>query len=701
MKIANKIRFSFFATALIIASIVMPIVYFVVKSDLKDAIYAHLVTTAHSRGQHIETYLAEHKEQTLIMADSFIIEDLLSALIKDSPDLARIMKKAQSELEEYRIGQRIFYEVFIINRDGRIVLSTNKDNIGLDRSTNAYFLGGKRGPYIKDAYHSKTTKKNSIVISAPVMDDKTGEILGVTAVKIQLDDLNEITAERTGLGETGGIYMINKYGYMITESRFIEDTFLKLKVDTENAKNCLWPKDKEGHTHGLGDITISPDYRGVSVLGAHYFIEEMGWGILVEIDEKEALAPLIKLRFIFIATFFLAPIMAWLIGIFISRLLTKSIRKLQEGTKIIGKGNLDYKVGTDSKDEIGQLSRAFDGMTEDLKKSTTSISNLQKEITRREKVENELESTNQQLKAGEQQLRAANQQLRATGKQIHAEITERKKVEEKLNQSLIEATKSREILTNMLDDNNQIREQLENKLEELKQAQKMLVQSEKLASLGNLVSDMAHEVNNPLMVISGRAQLSLMEKIANKDIEENLKIITDQCERAKEIIQSLLVFSRPSKGENKDVNINETLDFVVKLVEHQYSLQDIKFSRNFHKDLPFIVGDEKQLHEVFINVIKNSAEAISGGGSITVATGIKGKYVTIEVSDTGEGISEDVLDKIFDPFFTTKEKGTGLGLSVCYGIIQSHNGSMRYESKPGEGTNVHIEIPLKEENRDA
>jgi len=262
---------------------------------------------------------------------------------------------------------------------------------------------------------------------------------------------------------------------------------------------------------------------------------------------------------------------------------------------------------------------------------------------------------------------------------------------------LDESLKSREIMVSMLDDNNLIREKLEPNLKELKTAQSMLVQSEKLASIGKLVSDMAHEVNNPLMVISGRAQLSLMDEIKDKELEDNFKIIIDQCERAKEIIQRLLVFSKPSKGEIKDMDVNAALDFVVKLVEHQYSLQDIKFVRDLSNKLSLVSADDKQIHEVFMNIVKNAAEAMVDGGTITISTKTEAGFVKICFKDTGEGINEESLKSIFDPFFTTKEKGTGLGLSVCYGIIQAHNGELKYESEVGKGTIAIVSLPIKKE----
>ncbi len=226
---------------------------------------------------------------------------------------------------------------------------------------------------------------------------------------------------------------------------------------------------------------------------------------------------------------------------------------------------------------------------------------------------------------------------------------------------------------------------------------KELEKSQRLAQLGKLVADMAHEVNNPLMVISGRAQLSLMEDIQNEEIKNNLNIIIKECQRAKDIIQRLLKFSRPSKGEFRDININDSLKEVISLIEHQFSLVNINIVKNFDENIGLIKGDDKQLQEVFMNLFNNARDAMPHGGSIEVRTVSSSGEVRIEIRDAGAGMDKKTLAKVFDPFFTTKEKGTGLGLAVCYSIIKNHKGNMWFESVLGKGTTAIITLPTKGE----
>ncbi|MBU1045094.1 MAG: PAS domain S-box protein [Candidatus Omnitrophica bacterium] len=223
---------------------------------------------------------------------------------------------------------------------------------------------------------------------------------------------------------------------------------------------------------------------------------------------------------------------------------------------------------------------------------------------------------------------------------------------------------------------------------------------QRLAQLGTLVSHMAHEVNNPLMVISGRAQLSLMEDIENEEVKANLDIVMKECQRAKEIIQRLLRFSRPSRGELRPTDVNASLKELVDLIEHQFGLNNVHITKDYAPDLPLLLVDEKQIHEVFMNLLTNAQDAIGTEGTLSIKTEKEGKFIKITFTDSGEGISNEVMDKIFEPFFTTKQKGTGLGLSICYSIIKAHNGDLRFTSVLGQGTTAVVLVPYLEEDVD-
>ncbi|MFA5373459.1 MAG: PAS domain S-box protein [Candidatus Omnitrophota bacterium] len=222
---------------------------------------------------------------------------------------------------------------------------------------------------------------------------------------------------------------------------------------------------------------------------------------------------------------------------------------------------------------------------------------------------------------------------------------------------------------------------------------KKIEESLRLAQLGELVSVMAHEINNPVMIISGNTQLLMMNEGINEEDKNNLKVIFEQCQRAKSIIQSLLSFSRPSKGVRKDVEMNSSIEGLLNLVEHQYTLDNIRFRRVYSNALPMVRVDEHQFHEVFMNLLSNAKEALKHGGEIEITTAVEGDFIRIDFKDSGPGMSQDVMRKMFEPFFTTKEKGTGLGLAICYGIVKAHDGVLKCQSSPGKGATFTILLP--------
>jgi two-component system sensor kinase FixL len=420
MKIASKISFAFLITALLLTGLCAPAYYIIAKRCLEERIYAHLETTTQSRAHHIELYLKEHEEKVGIMADSDEVENALKAFKnKESYSTEELKKESSLELQKVVGIGRDFCEIFVLNADGKIVTSTEEKNIGLDRSADACFLVGRERPYIKDAYLSTTTNRRSIAVSAPVLDDETGECLGVLVARLDLTGLDQIACDRTGLGKTGEIYIINKDGYMITPSRFKEDTFLKLKVDTENARAAIEDcKTFGGNPHQHVPFTYA-DYRGVKVLGIHSHIPRMKWGLIAEINAKDAFAPLARIKIVFFIVMILAPLGAWLIGIFFSGIISKPIRKLQAGAEIIGGGNLDYKVAMDTKDEIGRLSRAFDKMCADLKESHANLKDSHKQLEKKVQERTvELSSTNKKLQEEIEQRSLAHAKSRQHIKQL-------------------------------------------------------------------------------------------------------------------------------------------------------------------------------------------------------------------------------------------------------------------------------------------
>ncbi|MFI5323668.1 MAG: response regulator, partial [Thermodesulfobacteriota bacterium] len=237
-------------------------------------------------------------------------------------------------------------------------------------------------------------------------------------------------------------------------------------------------------------------------------------------------------------------------------------------------------------------------------------------------------------------------------------------------------------------------------LEEIKSAQEKLVQSEKLASLGQLVSSIAHEINNPLTPIIGYSQRLLMQPELNENQKKLLEIINSSAQRVAEIIEKLLSFSRKATPRRTYEDINSLVEQSLEFMGYQLKHENIEVMQDLDRGIPKTMVDSVQIQQVFTNIIINAEQAIignGGGGRLRVGTRLNSDgAIEISFKDDGPGIAKDLWGKVFDPFFTTKEpgKGIGLGLAVAYGIIREHGGEIRTVSREGDGATFIIELPV-------
>lgn len=236
---------------------------------------------------------------------------------------------------------------------------------------------------------------------------------------------------------------------------------------------------------------------------------------------------------------------------------------------------------------------------------------------------------------------------------------------------------------------------------ERKNLEQQLLQSAKLAAVGELISGVTHEVNNPLAVVLGYSEMLMEEYEQNEELSKVIKIIHSESERARKVIHNLLSFARQHKPEKEVVNISEVIDNTISLTEYDLRKQKIEVEKNYDSSLPSILADPNQLQQVFLNLIINAQHAISehkdsGNIKITTSKTDDSKNIQICIEDNGPGIPQKIREKIFDPFFTTKPvgKGTGLGLSVSFGIIERHSGRINVESDEVNGTKFQILLPI-------
>jgi len=284
----------------------------------------------------------------------------------------------------------------------------------------------------------------------------------------------------------------------------------------------------------------------------------------------------------------------------------------------------------------------------------------------------------------------------------HLETLEKMNEELKLAQSeLLQSKKELEEYSARLE------QKVEERTKQLKETQARLVQSAKMATIGQLGAAVAHELNNPISGILGYAQF-ILQKLSkpeftakeSKACKQNIEYIQEEANHCKKIIGSLLSFSRKPLVARESMDIKQLIENTFSLIKKELKLQNIKYITQYEHDLPNISGNANEMQQAFINIIINAQQAMPKGGTlnIRVRTRMKDrkKHLEINFKDTGCGIPKEHLEKVFEPFFTTKEdwKSVGIGLSIAYQIIKDHNGTIAVESAVGKGTTFTIALPV-------
>lgn len=371
-------------------------------------------------------------------------------------------------------------------------------------------------------------------------------------------------------------------------------------------------------------------------------------------------------------------------AIVIVRLITVPLGRMEEAAIAVSEGDLWVNVKYRSKDELGMLAQTFNDMITSLRE------------------------TNEKMEEKSEKLRLQWEVLRET----HDELQEKSKLLEQQR----EQTEQKNI-------------DLENTLKKLKEAQNQLVQSEKMASVGQLTAGIAHEINNPINFVSSNVAplkrdiadilnvLNHYEEVAKnsgngfekieklkkeldfefvlQEISSLLKGIEEGARRTTEIVRGLRNFSRLDEDEQKLADIHQGIESALLVLKNELKNR-VQIETDFAK-IPQILCYPGKLNQVFLNILQNANQAIETKGKIKITTTMDKEWVYVSIIDNGRGMSAEIVERIFEPFYTTKDigKGTGLGLSISFGIIKEHDGDIEVKSKTGEGSEFIIKIPYK------
>ena len=709
MKIKEKILLSFLIPFILISTLSTFGYYYFGGQILKEKIYENLYNISENKKDFIDTFLLNQK---IILKTLSEREEISEFLKKEERDVLYEESFAKL-LSQFKESSTDYFEIFLLNKKGTIVVSSEEENVGLDRSLDEYFINAQQELFIKDPYLSKITGEKVFAFANPIINQENNDFLGIVVIRIQIDKSPIITSLE--FGETGEGFLVNEDGYMITPSRFEDDTFLKKKVDTENTRKCFSHGEDVDITHD--EINWSHDYRGEVILGTHQHIEEINWCLLIEMDQEEALSPLANIARIGFLIELLAILIILVIIERISDFTVRPISKLHKGVNIIAGGNFDYKVGTKSKDEIGKLSRVFDKMTSSLKES---YHNIEMKV---EKQVRQIKKNEKQMKRQQKALLSVMEDLQEKNRKISIERDEKEiilnnigdgvfvidsqfkiilinKMAQQLcghkNISKIIGKRYNEILRFVDEETGKEKDDFIKKTIQTGKIQKManhtilirkdgtkIPVADSSAPLKNkkgrvigcvvvfrdvtqeraidkakteFVSLASHQLRTPLSIIKWYAEILLEEDAGELKTKqrEYLKEIYNGNQRMISLVNALLSVSRLELGTlsiyPEPLSITTIVNKLINEFEFKINEKKIKFVKKYDK-LPKIDLDKALIRIIFQNLISNAVKYTSDGGKVALKILRKNNKIEISIKDNGIGIPKKQQDQIFIKLF--------------------------------------------------
>jgi len=367
MKLSTRLTLLFLLLSIIPLGIIGYLAFMNGRSAIEDDTSTRLIETNLLKKAELDRWFDGNVNILRALARRPLIWEYSKEIDSGDGSLAEIQAARESLLQDHllpTLEEWGLSEISILNvEDGMVLISTDEMLEGKFRESEAYFIEGKIGTYVQNITYSVSHNEPVMHISTPIMD-RDGGLIGVLVGRTDLLELTEIMEQGRGLHETEETYLVNKFNFFVTESRFEEGYAHNKDIYTEGVTECL------AHRNGVG---LYNDYRGVPIIGSYQWLPENELCLLTEIDQAEAFAPIVTLRNQILGAGAIVAIIAAAIGVLVTRTITGPIQKLVVGTQEIGQGNLDYRIMVDAKDEIGQLAQAFNEMTSNLTKSIGEV----------------------------------------------------------------------------------------------------------------------------------------------------------------------------------------------------------------------------------------------------------------------------------------------------------------------------------------
>lgn len=560
------------------------------EKALKEEALAKLKAVGESREKHIIDYIGGQFEVLIALANDHFFQEISNSNFKN--------EELQRVLDEAAVSLPSFYEIFVMNKNGNIVASSDKENIGLDKATDSYFtgaIGGKR--FLKDVYASMTTGQTGFVISVPIFSHAREEIVGVLAGRAKLDTLNKITKNSAGMGNTGEVYIVNNRGSVITGSRLRGDeVILRDKALSVGVQQALSAEENVG---------LFVNYMGKQVLGYYSgrdFRDNFGknWVIVAEIDRDEAFAPAIDLRNIMILVIVITMMIVIAVGILISNNIANPIVNLSGVAREVASGDLTKSLEVKSRDEIGLLAESFNSMIGGLTGILAKIQDAVNQIT---------SAGNEILSASQEQAASAREQSSAVSETTSAasELSKSaeavgesiKRVTQAANHALVGMAKIKETMTKT----SQIVSSLNEK-------------SQKIGQITDLIDDVADQTNLLAVNASIEAARAGEEGRGFTVVADEIRKLADSTAKSTKDITALIELIQ-NEMSNAIMSMEQNMSGVEE--EAQMAKETAEQSKEIAMSATQQVSGSKQIAEAMSSVNEAMKQISTGAQQSQVA----------------------------------------------------------------------------------
>jgi len=368
MKLTSKLAVLFVLLTTIPLAIVGHLAYTNGRRTIENGTINRLISTTLLKQDVFKRWVEGNEQLLRVLAQRPLVRKYAAMLASQDPADQKYRAAHRSlndeHLNPHREELKGFLDLFLLRGgDGLVLVSTNEKQEGKYKESQPYFVVGKSRTYVQNAYYSLSLGQTAMAISTPIKD-KEGNLIAVLAGHLDLSGISEIMIQQSGLSASEETYLVNKFNFFVTESRFEKGDVLKRALYTDGVKACL---------AGKNGVDSYADYRGVPVIGAYHWMSEQELCILTEVDQAEAYEPIVALRNTVLGVSAGTALIVALLGILFARTITGPVHQLVQGARLIGQGNMDYRIKVRTRDEIGQLAGAFNEMAADLHRSQEAL----------------------------------------------------------------------------------------------------------------------------------------------------------------------------------------------------------------------------------------------------------------------------------------------------------------------------------------